>query len=546
MMYVKQEAIVSGEQIRNMLLGAYQGFTEHQEFINNLNVFPVPDGDTGTNMMKTMAAVARDITPLQNPTASEVGSVAARSAVMGARGNSGVILSQLLRGIGKGLAGKQRATSNEMGKAFQFGILYAYRAVSKPVEGTILTVARAIAKGAYQAVRRGENFVEVLEEAIASGKVELARTPDMLPALKAAGVVDAGGQGLIVFLEGCLAGFTGERITTSIAVEPSATVQKASASTAVTEADIEDLTTPYCTEFIVKGAHVTEKAVRDELNPLGNSLIVAVMEDIVKVHIHTADPGDVLHRAVAWGSLHDIKIDNMAEQHEHRVIEANTNPTKQGLGIVSVAAGDGIAEIMRQLGADGIVGGGQSMNPPVEDFIEAINNGKHSQYIILPNNKNIILAAEQVRKILGSENVDYIPTKNLAQGLAALIRFDAEKDIRENVRAMRQDAMQAHCVSVSVAVRDSVVNGVEVKKGQYIGLAEDKIVYAGNDLEEVTCKTVALAGEDWEIISIYYGSDINEEIAEAIADKLLEIAPDAETQIFNGAQPLYPLILSLE
>ena len=266
----KQEAIISGEQIKNMLLGAYKSFEKNYQYINDLNVFPVPDGDTGTNMMHTMAAVAREISQLQNATVSEVGTMAARSAIMGARGNSGVILSQLLRGLGKGLAGKKRATSNEVGKAFQFGILYAYRAVSKPVEGTILTVARAIAKGAYHAVRQGEDFEDVLCEALESGKKELARTPELLPALKAAGVVDAGGQGLIVFLEGCLAGFRGEDAG-ELHLPPS---KPSFANFIEMEVDLEN---PYCTEFIVKEAEVKEDVVRSTLQPLGNSLIVAVV-----------------------------------------------------------------------------------------------------------------------------------------------------------------------------------------------------------------------------------------------------------------------------
>lgn len=534
----KQEAIISGEQIKNMLIGAYKSFEKNYQYINDLNVFPVPDGDTGTNMMHTMAAIARDISRLHNATVSEVGTMAARSAIMGARGNSGVILSQLMRGIGKGLAGKERATSNEVGKAFQFGILYAYRAVSKPVEGTILTVARAIAKGAYHAVRKGEDFEDVLREAIDSGKRELARTPELLPALKAAGVVDAGGQGLIVFLEGCLSGFRGEDAG-ELHLAP---VKQSFDNATETEVDLEN---PYCTEFIVKDAATDEKTVRSALFPLGNSLIVAVIDDIIKVHIHTKAPGIVLQKGLEWGTLHDIKVDNMAEQHEHHVI-ASDPQEKNGLAVLSVAAGSGIADIMRQLGAGEIVGGGQSMNPPVEDFINVIENGSAEQYIILPNNKNIILAAEQVKKLLGAARVDYVPTSNLAQGLAALMHFDATKSLQENSVVMRSEAKEAHSAAVSVAVRDSVVNGIEVKKGQYIGLLEDEIVYAGVDMQEVAAATVKLAGSDWELISIYYGSDIDREVAEKIATVLEEINEDREVAVFEGGQPLYPLLLSLE
>lgn len=533
-----QEAIISGNQIKNMLLGAYKSFEKNYQYINDLNVFPVPDGDTGTNMMHTMAAVAREISKMDDATVSEIGTTAAHSAIMGARGNSGVILSQLLRGLGKGLAGKKRATSNEVGKAFQFGILYAYRAVSKPVEGTILTVARAIAKGAYTAVRHGEDFEDVLCEAIRSGKQELARTPELLPALKAAGVVDAGGQGLIVFLEGCLSGFRGEDAG-ELNLPPAKSV-------AFNGPELEvDLENPYCTEFIVKNAAVKENLVRDTLLPLGNSLIVAVISDIVKVHIHTKTPGIVLQKALEWGSLHDIKIDNMAEQHEHRVI--NSKPKeKKGLAVLSVAAGDGIGEIMHQLGAAEIISGGQSMNPPVEDFINVIENGAAEQYIILPNNKNIILAAEQVKKLLGAAQVDYVPTSNLAQGLAALINFDASKSMQENSTVMRKEAKEAHSLAVSIAVRDSVVNGINVKKGQYIGLLEEKIVCAGEELQAITLETVKLSGVDWELASIYYGSDITQTDAENIAAELGKTQGAGEVSVFNGGQPLYPLLLSLE
>ncbi len=533
-----QEAIISGKQIQNMLLGAYKSFEKNYQYINDLNVFPVPDGDTGTNMMHTMAAVARDINLLREPTVSDVGAMAARSALMGARGNSGVILSQLLRGLGKGLVGKKRATSNEVGKAFQFGILYAYRAVSKPVEGTILTVARAIAKGAYHAVRQGEDFKDVLEEALASGKRELARTPELLPALKAAGVVDAGGQGLIVFLEGCLAGFCGED-----AGELHLPPAKPSLASAI-EMEV-DLENPYCTEFIVKEASVSENVVRETLQPLGNSLIVAVVGDIVKVHIHSKSPGLVLQHGLEWGALHDIKIDNMAEQHEHRVMKG-IQIEKNGLAVLSVAAGNGIASIMHQLGASEIISGGQSMNPPVEAFIKVIENGSAEQYIILPNNKNIILAAEQVKKLLGAAQVDYVPTTNLAQGLAALLHFDPDKSMQENSVIMHREAKEAHSAAVSIAVRDSVVNGIEVKKGQYIGLLEDKIVYAGTTPAEVAAATVELAGHDWELITLYYGSDLSETEATEIAGVLQALNSNWEVSVLEGGQPLYPLLLSLE
>ncbi len=540
-MNAKQSAVINGRDVKNMLLGAYGAFAQGYKQIDDLNVFPVPDGDTGTNMMRTMEAVQRALLPLDTLSASEVGAAAAKSAIMGARGNSGVILSQLLRGIGRGLAGKERVTGNELGKAFQFGILYAYRSVAKPVEGTILTVARGIAKAAYHAVRRGEDFAEILTEAIDGGKKELARTPELLPALKAAGVVDAGGQGLIVFLEGCLNGLLGK-------AEPVTQVAGTSAKAAELPAEEVDLSNPYCTEFIVKNAAVDEKTVRAALKPLGNSLIVAAMDDIVKVHIHTANPGTVLQQGLGWGTLHDIKIDNMAEQHEHRVFStAPAQPVKQdGIGLVSVAAGNGIAEIMLAQGVTDIISGGQSMNPPVEEFVHAIENGAYSKYIILPNNKNIVLAAQQTQKLLGADKVGYVPTISLAQAIAAILAFDAGADMQANIEAMTAAAQQAHCVAVSTAVRDSVVNGMPIKKGQYLGLLETKIVYACESMNEAAVNAVQQAGTDWELLTVYYGSGITESEAQSAADELAALCPDAEVQVLNGAQPLYPLIITLE
>lgn len=530
--------VITGKQLKFMLLGAYHSFEKNYELINNLNVFPVPDGDTGTNMMYTMASVARALSNMSDTAnVGEVGSVAARSAVMGARGNSGVILSQLLRGIGKGVGGKITVDNNEIGKAFQFGILYAYRSVSKPVEGTILSVARAMAKGAYTAVRSSDNLESVLLEAIRTGKEELARTPEQLPALKAAGVVDAGGQGLIAFFEGCLAGLRGEDC---------AELEITSAGKQLVQPQTEevDLSNPYCTEFIVKGASVDKKTVTGALQEMGNSLIVAVLEDIVKVHIHTAVPGKVLSLAQQWGSLHDIKIDNMADQHNNRIFkEEPVQPEKHGVGVLAVVAGDGIADIMRGMGAT-VINGGQSMNPPVADFVRAIEEGSCEQYIILPNNKNIILAAEQAKKLLGATRVSFVPTTNLAQGLAALLNFNNARSMEENTETMTRSSKEITGGAVTMAVRDSVVSGISVHQGEYLGLLNDKIVCTGSDLKDVLHKL--LAEGDYELISMYYGSDMTQEDAMELADYVQTINEDWEVEMFRGGQPLYPVLMAME
>lgn len=536
---MKNTKVITGKQVKDMLLGAYHSFEKNFETINDLNVFPVPDGDTGTNMMHTMASVAKAISAMSDDAeAGDIGAAAARSAIMGARGNSGVILSQLLRGIGKGVAGKKTLTNTEIGKAFQFGILYAYRSVSKPVEGTILTVARGMAKGAYHAVRGNDTLEEILLEAIRTGKEELAKTPDMLPALKAAGVVDAGGQGLIVFFEGCLAGLRGQ----DCAVLEVATKEKNMPAPQLEPLDLEF---PYCTEFIVKGASVDKKTVSEALQGFGNSMIVAVVEDIVKVHIHTKHPGDALNTAQQWGTLHDIKIENMKDQHENRLFTAeDIQPVKHGVGVLTVAAGDGIAKVMHEMGAAEIISGGQSMNPPVEAFVNAIENGSCEQYIILPNNKNIILAAEQVRKLLGNSKVAFVPSTNMAQGLAALLHFDATRSMDENTVIMTKEAKEAASGSVTVAVRDSVVNGLTVHEGDYLGILNDKIVCTGKSIEAVLKDM--LAEGDYELISLYYGSDVTKEQAEKLAEDLGELNDDWEVETFYGGQPLYPILLAME
>ncbi len=535
-MKMKQVAAITGEQLKTMLLGAYQGFENNYEMINNLNVFPVPDGDTGTNMLHTMASVAESVSKLEDAPIGEVAQTAAKYAVLGARGNSGVILSQLLHGIGKGLAGKQAATNNEMGKAFQYGILYAYRSVARPVEGTILTVSRGIAKGAHHAVRSGQEFTEVLRQAIAAGREELNRTPELLPALKEAGVVDAGGQGLIVFFEGCLAALKGEVVPIFASAE---TVQ--ANFDAVDELDLEY---PYCTELVVRGSHVQEKEAMQALEGMGNSLIVGVVFDIVKVHIHTKNPGAVLQQALQWGSLHDIKIDNMIDQQGDKLLNVRTSKT--GLAVLSVAAGDGIAKIMKSIGAEEIIYGGQSMNPSVEDFMRCIENGKAEQYIILPNNKNIVLAVQQVKKLLGTRQIDFIPTNNLAQGIAALMAFDKDKPMVENVMNMKENAKMARSAACSIAVRDSIVNGIKVQKGQYIGLVEEKIVCAGDELLAVAAETLRLAANEAELISIYYGKDLTEEQAVLLEEKLKKSDGEWEIEVFDGGQPLYPLLMVIE
>lgn len=539
--------VIDGKDFRRMIAGAYSEFMREHEYINSMNVFPVPDGDTGTNMMLTLGAVAKAVAEAPDEGIGSLARRAADSAIMGARGNSGVILSQLLRGIARGLAGKDTATSAEVGKAFQYGVLYAYRAVARPVEGTILTVAKGIAKGTLRAVRERAVFADILIAAITAGQEELKRTPELLPALKAAGVVDAGGQGLIVFLQGCLAGLEGRF------AGPEADFERTLTVTGM-EGDIS-VAHPYCTEFIVKKFAASLQEVKRQLEKMGESLVLAPGENMLKVHIHSAHPGAVLESAIAWGTLHDIKIDNMADQHR-KTIDAGlvmppaapivTAQDKAKLSIISVGAGEGLSAIMQQLGASIIISGGQTMNPPVEEFMSAVHNGTAEQYIILPNNKNIVLAAAQAKKLLG-DRVAIVPTINVPQGLAAILAFDPECSLSDNLARMEAAQAVVKSGSITMAVRDSKVNDQLVPEGSYIGVIDNKVVVYADELAGVLPKLVRyLATEDSSVISLYYGAEIAEAEAEEMAKILGDELEGMEVEVYFGGQPLYQYIVSVE
>lgn len=533
--------IITGNDFKCMIAGAYNAFSLEHENINRLNVFPVPDGDTGTNMLRTLGAVARAVAEASETSIGELSKKAATSAIMGARGNSGVILSQIFRGLARGLEGKDTVCSAGLGKAFQYGVLYAYRSVSKPVEGTILTVAKGIAKGAHHAVRADLPIMEILKEAVAGGNRELARTPDLLPALKAAGVVDAGGKGLIVFLEGCIAGLGGDLPTA-----PEVTFEKSFKAAAKMPAEDFEITRPYCTEFMVKDSTVKAVEARKVLMEMGDSLVVADGGEILKIHIHTDNPGKVLAQGISWGSLHDIKVDNMADQHRSLVIDEEAKEPELKVAVISVAAGEGLAEIMKGLGASIIISGGQSMNPSVEEFVDAINSNIAEKYIILPNNSNIVLAAAQVKKMLGAR-VEIVPTVNTPQGLSVLMAFDPSLDIMESVNHMTEAMQGVREAAITQAVRDSKVDGVLVEEGAYLGVIGGKVKLYGDNINKVIVDTVKkISDDECEVVSLYYGKDIRTEDAEAFAEMLEDTFPDLEVEIYAGGQPHYHLLISVE
>lgn len=534
---MERQACITGAAYRRMIAGAYAMFLRQYDVINRLNVFPVPDGDTGTNMLMTLQAVARTIAEAPEEGVGSLAKRAADSSLMGARGNSGVILSQIFRGMSRGLHGKEVARYDELGKAFQYGVLYAYRAVSRPVEGTILTVAKGIAKGARQAVREGKAFEQVLEQAILAGRMELDRTPELLPALAAAGVVDAGGLGLIVFLEGCLDGLTGG----FSAPEGWFDSELRFAGPLLEQADP---THPFCTEFIVGDSALSAVDVKRRLENMGVSLIVGEGDGILKVHIHTAHPGAILEVAAAWGTLSGIKIENMLEQ-TRQPRQGKSLSTK--VAVIAVAAGAGLTALFEEMGADVVISGGQTMNPPVEDFVSAIHQGKAEDYILLPNNRNIILAAEQVGKIVG-DRVHVVPTRNIPEGIAALLGFDPAADAATNVAEMTRRTGQVRAGAVTVAARDSVVEGRQVPAGRWIGVVENQVVCDEDTADLTLCVLLRelVAGIDAELVSLYWGGDLEASVAAETARLVRQSFPELDVQLYAGNQPQYHWIVGVE
>lgn len=554
------ELAINAADFQKMIIGASYFFDREKETINALNVFPVPDGDTGTNMSMTLAAAAEAALIYRGDAIGEIAVETASSALMGARGNSGVILSQLLRGIARGLQGKREAYPEDLSKAFQYGVVYAYKAVSKPVEGTILTVARETARGARSAARSGADLCGIIETAIENGREALARTTEMLPVLKEAGVVDAGGLGLVVFLEGCLFAVQhalGEILTRKEAAEVEAEEKSTAGMEALSPAGALDLAHPYCTEVIIKGAPAAAE-LKNRLEPLGDSLLVVGQDEISKVHLHTAEPGGVLSICLEYGSLHEIKIDNMTDQHRHafnlqtpvETVVTLSGPRKlKGIddtGIIAVSFGEGIKELFLSLGADEIVFGGQTMNPRVEDLFNAVQRIPTDRVMILPNNKNIQMVAQQVQKICAKE-VAVIGSRTIAQGLAALVAFNPAVDFNENIHLMEESLGQIKSGEATYATRDTVIKGKKVSRGSYLGLYDGQLCSAGEELTLTTLDLIArMLDDNDELVTILYGKEIAREEAEAFAEAVEKTYPHVEVELKYGGQPIYYYILAIE
>nr|WP_282186116.1 DAK2 domain-containing protein [Streptococcus intermedius] len=544
-----------------MVQSASTRLNKQAEYVNSLNVFPVPDGDTGTNMGMTIENGAKEVADKSASTVGEVAGIFAKGLLMGARGNSGVITSQLFRGFSQSVKEKEELTGQDLALAFQAGVEVAYKAVMKPVEGTILTVSRGAAIGARKKAEETDDAVEVMKAALESAKIALAKTPDMLPVLKEVGVVDSGGQGLVFIYEGFLAALTGEYIASEeFQATPATMTEMINAEhhkSVASHVATEDIKFGYCTEIMValkKGPTYVKEFDYDEfrnyLNELGDSLLVVNDDEIVKVHVHTEDPGLVMQEGLKYGSLVKVKVDNMRNQHDAQV-EKEERENKQTAeekeyAVIAVVAGEGLAEIFKAQGVDYIISGGQTMNPSTEDFIRAVEQVNARHIIILPNNKNIFMAAQSAAEVI-EQPAAVIETRTIPQGLTSLLAFDSSKSIEENYDRMTAALTDVVSGSVTSAVRDTTIDGLDIHENDYLGMVDGKIVVSNPDMLTTLNETFSkMLDTDSEIVTIYIGEDGNEDLANELAQDITEKFEDVEVEIHKGGQPVYPYLFSVE
>jgi len=547
---VSVEKIDSG-MIQKMFLAGAKALEAKKEYINELNVFPVPDGDTGTNMTMTIMSAAKEVSLLENPTMDELGKAISSGSLRGARGNSGVILSQIFRGFIKAIKGNSVLDATVMGNAVIHAAETAYKAVMKPKEGTILTVANAGAKKAEEILLEGgqTDIAKMCDEIAQCMEETLLRTPEMLPVLKQAGVVDSGGEGLMTFIRGALDALNGKTADFTITVGGNSTLVRASTAG---EADIHFC---YCTEYIImleRNANVVEAQLKEYLQKIGDCVVVVADDDIVKVHVHTNDPGLAIQKALAYGSLTSMKIDNMREEHNEKVIKNMGKPGQQQVphketGFIAVSAGDGLSEIFKDLGVDFVIEGGQTMNPSTEDILDAVAKVNADSVFILPNNGNIILAANQAREMVQDKEVIVVPSKNIPQGIAAMINYGSEKSNEENSRLMEEEMLRIQSGQVTYAVRDTNMDGKEIKQGNFMGLSDKKIVSVAESADEAARILIdSMIRDESELVSIYYGADTTESKAEALADAILKGHSGLDVEVQYGGQPVYSYFISVE
>lgn len=553
---------LTASDFKAMVEVAQERLNENAEYVNSLNVFPVPDGDTGTNMNLSFTSGADRVSLADAATIDQLGKDLAKGLLMGARGNSGVILSQLFRGFSKAMEGKVSLNTQEFASAFSHGVETAYKAVMKPVEGTILTVARESAKAGSEKAKETDDIIAVMKTVVDSAKNSLDNTPNLLPVLKEVGVVDSGGQGLLFIYQGFLESLTGEKIAVK-----SNTVAKADVTEIAHQENFsniahsvtnEEIKYGYCTEIMVKlgeGKTVTDAfdydIFRNHLNEIGDSLLVVADDEIVKVHVHTEQPGEVMNYGQKFGSLVKIKVDNMRLQHDEVLVKGqNTSQVEKApakpYGVIAVAAGEGVHNLFRSLGVSSIISGGQTMNPSTEDILKAVEECNAEKTIILPNNKNIFMAADQAAEV-SEKDVVVVPTKTISQGLTAMLAFNEQADLETNKENMAQELESVKSGQITNAVRDTSIDGVNIIKDDYMGIVDGKIVTSHSDRVKTVLDTLrAMIDEDSEIVTLIYGEDADHSESEQIAETISEEYADVEVDIQEGNQPVYSYLISVE
>ncbi|GLB29272.1 hypothetical protein LAD12857_11950 [Lacrimispora amygdalina] len=551
---------IDAKMLQKAFLAGAKGLEAKKDWINELNVFPVPDGDTGTNMTMTIMSAAKEVAAIENPTMESLSKAISSGSLRGARGNSGVILSQLFRGFTKEIASAEQVTVTILANSFVRATETAYKAVMKPKEGTILTVARGMAERAAELVTETEDIIEFCNQVIEQGDYVLSQTPEMLPVLKQAGVVDSGGQGLMQVVKGAFNFLTGKEVDLTVEAAGRVEPVKSAEGIALKEADIKF---GYCTEFIVNLEkpynEKTEQEFKGYLESIGDSLVVVSDDDIVKVHVHTNDPGLAIQKALTLGSLSRMKIDNMREEHHERLIkeseklavqqkaeEKKSEPRKQ-YGFISVSAGEGLDEIFRGIGADYLIQGGQTMNPSTEDMLNAIDQVNADTIYILPNNKNIILAAEQAKSLVEDKKVIVIPSRTIPQGITAIINFAPDLSPEENEANMTEEMARVKTGQITYAVRNTTIDDIEIKEGDIMALGDHGILAVGEEIEATALKTLeAMVEEESELITIYYGRDVSGEDAAVLKEKAEEQFSNCEVELHSGSQPIYYYLISVE
>ncbi len=551
--------MLTGKMFRDGVISAANNISNNRKSVDALNIFPVPDGDTGTNMSMTIGAAAKEMAVLpDNCSIGEAASKCASALLRGARGNSGVILSLIFRGFSKGFKELEEAGGKDVAKAFELGVKAAYKAVMKPTEGTILTVVRKASEAASELAKTVDDPMEVAFAAMMAAKEALAKTPEQLPVLKQAGVVDAGGQGLVLIFEGFHSVFANGVIVQPLEA-PQETPKEEPKSTVASASD--DIKFGYCSEFLIEKAKDAKEKdplkLRAFLESIGDCVVVVDDNDIIKVHVHSNEPGNVIQAALKYGQLINIKIDNMRYQHRNAQEGAAESENKSEMkpadpinnyGFVAVCAGNGLTELFKDIGADIVVSGGQTMNPSTDDILNAVNATPAKTVFVLPNNKNIIMAAEQAARLAEGRKVKVLQTKTIPQGISAMLMFDEEADADENALAMTQAAENVSTALVTFAARDSEVEGIPVKQGEIMGMCNGKIRYVGADKVEIAFKAASrlIKKYDGGLVTLIYGEDSNEEEAEQLKKKLEEKFGDLEISVVNGGQPIYYFIISVE